>query len=126
MGFRESPRISENLRESDFSQNPLVKTIKFCALCITEIFLFFQCLQKKKAIHPKRQLLNGSIGLKKFIAVCGVAPLDAFMCKSKDQDTFLKDIVKAFAGSNVPLSKLDPGSPMKKLFEKYIPNIQGM
>ncbi len=46
--------------------------------------------------------------------------LDSLLNKKKDQDTFLRDVVKAFAGSNVPLSKLEPDSPLRKLFEKYM------
>ena len=36
------------------------------------------------------------------------------------QQEWCKDVVKAFAASNIPLSKLDVGSPLRALFDKYM------
>ena len=38
--------------------------------------------------------------------------LDRWRGDIADQNEFLKDVVAAFVASNVPLSKLDAGSPM--------------
>lgn len=46
--------------------------------------------------------------------------MDGFVAKGRAQEQFCKDVVRAFASSNIPLSKLAPGSPMRQLFEKYM------
>ena len=46
--------------------------------------------------------------------------LDGFVARGGKQEQFLKDVVKAFAATNTPLSKLEKGSPMRQLFEKYM------
>lgn len=46
--------------------------------------------------------------------------ISTMLNKGMSQQTFLKDITRAFAACNVPLSKLDKGSPMRALFEKYM------
>ena len=46
--------------------------------------------------------------------------LDSFISKGKEQEAFLKDTVRAFAASNVPLEKLAKGSPIRNLLEKYM------
>lgn len=46
--------------------------------------------------------------------------MDKFVAKGLKQDEFLKDVVKAFGSSNIPLSKLAVGSPMRQLFDKYM------
>ena len=46
--------------------------------------------------------------------------LASWLSKGAKQDDFLKDVVRAFATSNVPLSKLDKDGPVRKLFDKYM------
>ena len=60
----------------------------------------------KEESAPKRQRVEGK--------------LDKFVARGGKQEQFLKDVVKAFAATNTPLSKLEKGSPMRQLFEKYM------
>lgn len=46
--------------------------------------------------------------------------LAGWLAKGTKQEEFLKDLTRAFASSNVPLSKLAKDAPMRKLFEKYM------
>lgn len=46
--------------------------------------------------------------------------IDCVISKGNKQEEFLKDVVRAFASSNVPISKLAMGSPMRQLFDKYM------
>ena len=46
--------------------------------------------------------------------------MDNWVAKGNQHAEFQKDVVRAFTKCNVPLSKLDIGSPMRDLFEKYM------
>lgn len=46
--------------------------------------------------------------------------LDPWASTAKKNDQFLMEVTSAFAASNVPMSKLEKGSPLRQLLEKYM------
>ena len=46
--------------------------------------------------------------------------LTGWLEKGEKNEESLRDVTRAFAASNVPFSKLQNGSPTRKLFEKYM------